>query len=238
MRRVFFCAALLVCAALCSPLDDARGAQTASDELSNELMQKMMALEADTNKKKAPILVDRNKHLSTVDGFWARALENHPGNGNWIFGQDREILKHVTDIAIEEIEPEHHHFKIVLTLKGNTFIANEKLWRTVTGQEDESTGTIDWVGDSKPTGLSFFSYFDSKADPALDPQTISDITHVLRYELYQNPFTFYDLPTIDELASQQIDDDAGAYEDQQPADDSASEEQPAEEAPATESSEQ
>lgn len=183
-------------------LGDARGAQTRADDLSNELMQKMMALESETNSKKVPIFAERDSQLASVDGFWARTIENHPSHGNWIFGQDRELLKYISGISIEEIEPDHHHFKIVMSLKGNPFIANEKLWRTVTGQENEETGPVDWVGEAKPTGLSFFSFFDANAQNKLDPQTISDITHVLRYELHQNPFTFYDLPTIDEIASQ------------------------------------
>jgi hypothetical protein len=142
MRRVFVVVGLLAVAGLISGaqgedsagLADARRAQTHSDELANDLMQKMLALEMETNAKKQPLFAERNKHLSSVEGFWMRAIENHPNNGNWIFGQDREILKYVTDISVEEIDPDHHHFKIVVTLRGNPFISNEKIWRTVTGQ--------------------------------------------------------------------------------------------------------
>ena len=60
---------------------------------------------------------------------------------------------------------------------------------------------MSWLGDNAPTVPTFFSYFDDKA-VALDHQTITDLTHVLRYEIFANPFTYYDLPTFDEMAAQ------------------------------------
>jgi hypothetical protein len=63
---------------------------------------------------------------------------------------------------------------------------------------------VNWLGDRQPFEPSFFNFFEKKNQPEnhVDPQVINDIAHVVRYEFWQNPFTYFDLATYSELASQ------------------------------------
>jgi hypothetical protein len=182
---------------------DARGAQSKVDELANEMMQRMMEVEKEVNAKKLPLFAARNEHLRKVEGFWARTIVNHPSHTSWIGGVDREILQFVTDITVEDIDADQHHFKITMTLKQNPHIGNEKLWRKITGHDaaSQEVSGVEWLGGNRPEGNTFFGYFESEGE-AMDAQTINDVTHVMRYEFYQNPFTYYDIPTYDEIAAE------------------------------------
>lgn len=210
--RLTALAALIVVLAAISPavsaepaaIGDARGAQSKLDDLAHEMMQRMLEVEKDTNAKKIPVYASRNEHLKKVEGFWARTIMNHPSHGSWFGGNDREILPFVTDLSVTDIDASQHQFEITMELKRNPYIANTKLWRKVTGYDpdEQEVSGVEWLGDNKPTMATLFSFFD-KEGPKLDPQVVTDITHVMRYEFFQNPFTYHDIPTFDELAARE-----------------------------------
>jgi hypothetical protein len=184
-------------------IEAARGAQGKADELVTEMMQRMQAVEEDINKKKIPLFEQRNNHLKSIDGFWSRVLLNHPNHGAWVAGNDRAILPFVTDLKVDTIDVANHQYKITLSLKQNPYIANTELWRKISGTDTatQEVSGVEWLGDNRPAMQTFFSYFDNK-DPRWDDMTVNDITHVLQYEFYQNPFTYHDIPTFDELAAE------------------------------------
>jgi hypothetical protein len=198
-----FAAAVAHGAGEAGTVGDARGAQSKVDELANDMMQRMMEVEKEVNAKKLPLFAERNEHLAKIEGFWARTILNHPSHGSWIGANDREILQYVTDLTVEDIDADQHHFKVTLTLKQNPHISNAKVWRKVIGHEpgSQEVSGVEWLGGNRPAGNTFFGYFEPEG-AAMEPQTINDVTHVLRYEFYQNPFTYYDIPTYDEIAAQ------------------------------------
>jgi hypothetical protein len=205
MRRVLLVAAALLIASATAEntVGDARGVQSKVDDLSHEMMQKMMQVEEEINKKKVPLYAERNEHLKNIEGFWGRTIQNHPSHGQWVREADRDMLRYISDISVEEIDPAHYKFKISMSLRRNPYVGDDTLWLSVNSHdanEHEASG-VNWLGDNFPATPSFFSFFDQR-EPRMDPQAVSDLTHVLRYEFFQNPFTYHDIPTFDELAAQ------------------------------------
>jgi len=204
-------------------LDEARAAQTEVDGLADELVRRMQELEDELHRRRVPLMAKRNELLGQIDGFWGRVIENHQSHLQWVRPGDAEMLKYLTDVRIESNEPssaEGHKFKVVLAFKRNNFFANDEIWRVVNhaydATEDEVSG-VSWLsGNRKPWEPSFFNFFEKRTSPEhhIDRHTVNDIAHVLRYEVWANPFTYHDLPTFAELAAQQH-----AYDAYNPSDD-------------------
>ena len=193
-------------------LGDARNAQLEVDALQEELMRRMQELEDEIHHRKVPLMAKGNDAIKGVKGFWARVIENHQGHAQWLRPGDREMLQYLEDVTVEANHPGHdegHKFKVILRFKRNNFFANDELYRVVnhayTTEEDDVSGVTWLSGNRKAWEPSFFNYFEKKTSPEhhIDVHTVNDISHVLRYELWANPFTYHDLATFSEIAAQQ-----------------------------------
>lgn len=216
-----------------SPLDLAREVQGQSDSLNQEMTEKMLHLEEDYHKKKLPLYAKRNLELRDVEQFWLKVMENHPSHGSWLHGNDRDILTHLVDMRVEDLPEEtdlsqihSHRFKISMRFAANNYFGEAELWRIQRpGEEDSEVSGVQWIKGREPVGLSFFNFFekpkasqteagvDVSTPATLDPHTIAEMTHVLRYELWPNPFSFYDNHVAGEGHPEFADGSATEYEE-------------------------
>jgi template-activating factor I len=196
----------------------ARDFQTEADTVTDEMMTKLQALELEYHKKKLPLYEKRNTAAKAVPGFWNRVIENHPDSGKWLKGNDKDMVKHITDIKVtflDGADSEHHQYKIIVAFEPNPFFTDAELWREVRNDvdaDDAKTSAVKWNAGKKPTGPSFFNSFETKATGGLSNQEVHDIAHVLRYEFYANPFVYYDVhdepekPSEDEVVPSNLDE--------------------------------
>lgn len=193
-------------------LDNARQAQTKVDHLQTEHMRQMEELESATAKAKVPLFKERGDVVRNIKGFWKSVFVNHPSHTNWVHGQDKEILEYLLDFRVEDIGEYQagylRHYKIVMTFtRENPYFEDSVLSREIKGIA-QGPGTkvsgIQWLGGKKPQGASFFNFFEEAGGHGeqLLEHIYNDMAHVMRYEFWPNPFSYYDLPTNERFAAE------------------------------------
>lgn len=166
----------------------ARGKQSEVDGLQHELVKKMQDLEEEYAQKKVPLIQARNQLLSSVPGFWRRAITNHPNFGQIAYGEDAEMLQALSNIEIEDLHgkdaklpdgtdvalPEQFNhgrssaspkYVIKLTFDNNKFFSDRVLWRLIDAYNHDvsqaRTSGVTWLADQRPqTTASFFQFFE------------------------------------------------------------------------------
>lgn len=212
--------AAAVVAATSPNLEEGRALQAQIDHSSEELHREMLALELAYHRKKVPLINERNALLKTIPGFWKRVIETHPSHQMWIRGTDADVLTFLEDIQIKELEEdvgEHHSplhtFRLELHFRTNDYFAQTVLWREMRGSlQEEVVSGVSWLPGMQPSyqGGSFFNFFEKREHSPLyqiDDHTLNEIFHVFRYEFWINPFTYFDMPSYADYASQ-----AASYE--------------------------
>lgn len=217
MSRLLFVVALLVVAASATgatnqkevglkELEAARKLQNDADKLSEELTTKMLELELEYHKKKEPVLKERNQLLRDIPDFWTTIITRHPNHRSWLRGMDDAILKYLTDVEISDLEREEgnyyplHTFRLTMKFRANEFFSDTVLYRDIKGSADGDRGSgVHWMTDKAPAEASFFNFFENDIPDTrgrLEDHIKHEISHVFRYEFWQNPFTYYDQPSF------------------------------------------
>lgn len=211
---------------------EARGVQSEIDNVHQQLVHKIQELEEYYARQRLPIYKKRNEVIRAgLRGFWARAIVNHPNVGTIAAQADYPILEGIIDIQIEDAvatsedgteldhNPQHHAgvYTVRLTFASpNKYFSDEVLWRVVDTYSPDQHRThqasgIQWRPGMRPAeaaaGSSFFNFFErpqdyGSPDSQLDQQRLLTISHTLRYEIYANPFSFYDLPLYHAVAQE------------------------------------
>jgi hypothetical protein len=204
----------------------ARGVQSEVDQLQHEMVAKMHELEDSFLRRRVPVLQKRNKLLLSVPGFWKRALTNHPNWGQVSFNNDADMLDALTSVDVEdhptrvdaasghEVEnsPTSHAGKYTVRMRfaPNRFFTEAELWRVVDPYNHDQSGAemsgVTWQAQQQPESATFFHFFEKPSaarGAVLDLHRVLDIAHLLRYEMYVNPFTYYDVKTHEELMAEE-----------------------------------
>ena len=185
------------------------------DQASDDLHREMLALEIEFHKKKLPLIAKRNAVLKKIPGFWKRVIESHPSHHTWLRGTDIDVLAYLEDVQIKDITGESeiyhsplHTFRLELHFRPNDYMSETILWREMRGNlQEEIVSGVSWLPGMQPTyeGGSFFNFFEIKdhnPNHQLDDHMLNEISHVFRYEFWVNPFTYYDMPSYADYASQ------------------------------------
>lgn len=237
MARFVTIVALLLLSAVASSLASsdseaaiakAREAQNSVENLRDDLTRKMVQMEEEYFQKQQPLFKERNERLAHLAGFWLRVIENHPTHSAFVRGNDKEVLKHLTDVHVEHdtgadgtMASQAHQFRIVFTFENNPYFSDNRLWRRVfPGDTNVEVSGVNWASGQQPKEASFFNFFEKHpsghpgdggetTEPEqfvnfLDHHTLSDMGHIFRHELWTNPFTFYDIPSMEEAMNQHV----------------------------------
>lgn len=189
-------------------LSGARLLQANADQLGEELTSKMLSLEVEYQSKKAPVLKERNALLKSIPNFWATIITRHPNKRAWFRGNDEDILKSLIDVVIADTDRDRdsggfplHSYRLEMHFAPNIYFSNSVLFREIHGGLDEgSVSGVQWMDGRAPVHASFFNFFE-RSDSIGEGRDRShehlrhEISHVFRYEFWQNPFTYYDQPT-------------------------------------------
>ena len=209
MSRHLLSTALLVCTfaamlvvAVDDAMENAREAQAKVDQVTSDMVEKIHQMEVEFQKSKEPLYESRGDVLRQIKGFWARTLINHPSSTNWIHENDKQILDHLTDIRVEESGDGRrnlHSYKILMYFDtNNPYFEETVLWRAIDGLAEDETSKasgITWRTGAVPTEQSFFNFFENThRSKWLPSHFYNDIAHVIKFEFWPNPFTYFDLP--------------------------------------------
>ena len=98
-----------------------------------------------------------------------------------------------------------------MTFGPNDYFADTILWRLVDPYSRNlnvaKVSGVSWKHLQRPTHASLFQFFERPGDNVaggrhLDIHRVLDVAHLLRYEIFANPFTYYDIPTYADLAAE------------------------------------
>lgn len=122
------------------------------------------------------------------------------------------------------LEPGHSHtaagvYKISMSFAPeNEYFTDQTIWRIVDTysieqhKKPEQVSGVQWRRGKRPTqSRSLFHFFEKHAsaqqahhleEPPIDQQRLLNTAHMLRYEIFANPFNYYDLPQYEAIAAE------------------------------------
>jgi template-activating factor I len=200
-------------------LTAAKQAQERVEKVTEDMYQKLADVEKEYRLKRRPLLKERATAVAKVPEFWKKTIMNHPSHRNWLTDADVAALEHLEDIDITDLDDQFDgHYKITATFKENPLFKGTTVWRNVpTNPDTKETSGVQWVGQAGQGPYTFMAFFDGTL---ADHGMVSEVAHAIRYDIYVNPFPYFDY--VEPEAHQ-------AHEEAPPADEEppAPEEEPA-----------
>lgn len=142
-------------------------------------------------------------HSRGIPGFWLNAMKNHPKIAKHVTPDDEELLYHLCDIRVEDLEGDKNGFSLVFEFSSNDYFKDRRLKKTYTyerpcDQHEPSNEIEDDVydheltyGDMKGKSISWKEGMNqtvtTKADGQKQPKT--------------SFFTFFRVPTREMVRS-------------------------------------
>jgi len=170
-------------------LTAARTAQERVEHMSSEMYTKLADIEREYRLKRRPLVKERAEAIRKIPGFWNKSILNHPSRRNWVTESDIACLNFLDDIEITELDDNYDgHYKITLSFRENPIFRDTQIWRQVPSQhEQQETSGVQWKAKTEPYTL--MGFFDGTVT---DQGMISEIAHAIRYEVFVNPFPYYE----------------------------------------------
>jgi len=119
---------------------------TAADEEVLKIEQKYSLL-------RKPVFKKRNEIASSIPNFWLSEFLNHPRAIYHLTEEDQQILKHLTDVWVEEAEDIKQGYKINFKFSPNKWFNNTELTKDIKTTEEGTKVTstkINWKDGMNP----------------------------------------------------------------------------------------
>ena len=207
--------------------------QTEIEKLNEQASEEILKIDQKYDKLRQPFYKKRHEHIAKIPNFWYRTLVNHPQISSIITEEDEEILKHLTEIEVVELEDAKQGFRVNFHFEPNAFFENTVLSRDIVLSEDGSksaTCEIKWkerknpfekkkaAGRKRPAlNDSFFCWFTTQGSEGDEGEgmVIDEIGEYIKEELWSNPLNFLvegeddegSAGGLDEMSDEEDDDD-------------------------------
>ena len=144
-------------------LDSIERIQDQLVELDKECASQQLVVQRKFDALKVPLIVARAEAIGDIPGFWKKAIMNHPDVK--ITTSDIPVLDYLEQLHLMDNEDDYGSHTIVLSFKdGNPFFSEKEVVKKVEFSADESeivrNSSISWAPNKKPTGESFFGFFE------------------------------------------------------------------------------
>jgi hypothetical protein len=193
------------------------------EKLNEQASEEILKIDQKYDKLRQPFYKKRCEHIAKIPKFWMTTLLNHPQISSIISEEDEEILKHLTEVEIVEMEDAKSGFKINFHFEPNPFFENSILTREIFMSDNPikpSVCEIKWKEGQNPaekkrvtsgrkrSGLtdSFFYWFTNSGEgDEGEGMVIDEIGELIKEEIYANPLQY--------LVEQEGDDDEADEDD-------------------------
>jgi len=199
-------------------LTAALSTQEELEKLHQEATNEVLAVEQKYSKLKKPLFEKRDKELKHIPGFWSTAFQNHPVIAQLMMELDQQILSHVTELEIEDLEDIKTGFKISMRFSENEFFSNDLLVKTLKydlskGDAKTECTEVNWKPgqEEKVTDASnLFMWFT--ATESLDDGP-DEVASQIKDSLYMDAIRFFKNElTEEEMYNRDMDDMEGIGE--------------------------
>ena len=117
-------------------VDELKKMQDKIEKVEEQFDQKVLELQAEFDKKKRPIFVERNTVIAKIPNFWYTAIVHHKAIEPLLLLEDEDIFAYCTSVFVDEKENVKKGFKIKMTFSSNAFFDDTELWKDVEYGED------------------------------------------------------------------------------------------------------
>ncbi|KAF3329200.1 NAP1-related protein 2-like isoform X5 [Carex littledalei] len=186
-------------------LDSIEKLQVIQDELeaiNEKASYEVLEVEKKFNELRKPVFAKRNEVIVSIQDFWLTAFLSHPVLGDILSKEDKEILKHMVSLELEEAKDVKSGYSITLNFSPNPYFEDKKLTKTYCYDEEgnlsircepikwkEGKGITDGdrheKGAKRPyTSESFFTWF---SEVVWSDGRVDEIAEIIRDDLWPNP---------------------------------------------------
>ncbi|KAM6216093.1 testis-specific Y-encoded-like protein 5 [Rhynchocyon petersi] len=141
----------------------------------------------------------RNRLIQDIPGFWGRAFQNHPQLSTFLSVKDKEVLRYLNNLEVEELGLARLGYKIKFYFDRNPYFQNRVLIKEYgcgpSNRVVSHTTPIQWLpghdlqsmcqGNSENSG-SFFRWFSNHI-----PIESDKVVEIINEELWPNPLQYY-----------------------------------------------
>eukprot|EP00760_Papus_ankaliazontas_P037595 PhM_4_TR8589/c0_g1_i1/m.67800/K11290/SET, TAF1, I2PP2A; template-activating factor I len=209
---------------VCTYADDATDALVSSAKEAQEKVEKvteamytrLAEVEKEYRLKRRPLFKDRGAAIAKIPNFWKQAILNHPSHRNWVTDADIDALSYLEAIDVTELDDEYDgHYKIALTFKENPLFKDRVVSRSVpaASHDGQEYSGVQWNGQHGPNIL--MAFFDGSLT---DHGQVSEVAHAIRFDLFVNPFPYYEYVEPQHVPDLSGDAPMGTEEFEQPMD--------------------
>ncbi|XP_076447357.1 protein SET-like [Babylonia areolata] len=184
------------------------GIQNEIDVLNEKASVEILEVEQKYNKLRKPYYDKRNVIIERIPNFWLLSLLNHPQVSTVVKQEDKECLKSLNKVEVEEFDDIKSGYKLSFSFKPNPYFTNDVLCKEFhlaqTGDPKSKSTAIDWkdgmdlTEEDRKAGsaqamkkrgaakASFFTWFLDNKNPSLD-----GIAEMIKDDLWPNPLAYY-----------------------------------------------
>jgi len=220
-------------------LEEIDAIQTQLDSLNDQASDEILKVEQKYNQMRKPHYKKRSELIGKIPDFWLNTFMNHPQIAALLDEADEEVLRYMTQLAVEETEDIRSGYKIIFEFKTNPFFENTQLVKEFTMSESGEMGTtetkINWKagmaltekngdkGKGKVGGKrdrddppSFFSWFEDNSMGG------DEVGEVIKDDIWANPMQYY----LDLDEDEELEDEDDAEDEEEGEEEGGQEETP------------
>jgi template-activating factor I len=218
-------------------VDELKKMQDKIEKVEEQFDQKVLELQAEFDKKKRPIFVERNTVIAKIPNFWYTAIVHHKAIEPLLLLEDEDIFAYCTSVFVDEKENVKKGFKIKMTFSSNAFFDDTELWKDVEyGEDGEAKLThsgVTWKPGKNPGAAettaegkkrdrvepSFLRFFEEESPDDLE------LAELIKEDLWSNPLQYYTGEAGDEFDDMEEFEEIDVDEEEEDLEDDEEEEE-------------
>uniref|UniRef100_A0A8W4FG93 Uncharacterized protein n=1 Tax=Sus scrofa TaxID=9823 RepID=A0A8W4FG93_PIG len=179
-----------------SPLEALKALQFELEPVNKQASQAFSRLKLRTWQRRKPHLEQRSTTIQGISGFW---FVNHPQMLAMMSDQDKDMLRYMTNLKVEELRQPTDCCKIMLFFRKNPYFLNEVIVKeylvNLNGYKACRFTPIQWKQGfereayrrrHRNSGLNFFNWFSDHNFAGS-----SGIAEIISKDLWPNPLHYY-----------------------------------------------
>mmetsp|Transcript_15144 Transcript_15144/g.25936 ORF Transcript_15144/g.25936 Transcript_15144/m.25936 type:complete len:235 (+) Transcript_15144:38-742(+) len=187
--------------------EDLEKIQEDIEGLNDRASEEVLEIEKKYNGLRRPLFKKRSAILRKIPNFWGQAILHHEMLAEMMEAKDREVLKHLVELDVEDFDDLKSGYKITFTFSENPYFSNKTLSKefryTQEGELEVTPTPIQWKpgmditkrGDSEDDDESggkrgreekesFFKWFDAEDQEV-------ELGDIIKEDLWPNPVKYY-----------------------------------------------
>uniref|UniRef100_A0A4X1TPU5 Testis-specific Y-encoded protein 3-like n=1 Tax=Sus scrofa TaxID=9823 RepID=A0A4X1TPU5_PIG len=182
-----------------SPLEALKALQFELEPVNKQASRAFSRLKLRTWQRRKPHLEQRSTTIQGISGFWVKVFVNHPQMLAMMSDQDKDMLRYMTNLKVEELRQPTDCCKIMLFFRKNPYFLNEVIVKeylvNLNGYKACRFTPIQWKQGfereayrrrHRNSGLNFFNWFSDHNFAGS-----SGIAEIISKDLWPNPLHYY-----------------------------------------------